>query len=176
MLSYEQDSASLDNGGRILDSVVRPYPAKTCGIPVRFEYEMLTGEFTYEWVVPSQGKATEESGAPSNKLPSTSSPPLHGHPHITAYETEVFVPSSITHGRKILVQGVEAPTSYTYDESRQTLFIVTKDQTPGKRYRIHVSLNPPLRPAFDLNDLWTDYGSRIIFVLVVLLGFFFYRF
>ncbi|KAG9226684.1 hypothetical protein CCMSSC00406_0006091 [Pleurotus cornucopiae] len=176
MLSYEQDSASLDNGGRILDSVVRPYPAKTCGIPVRFEYEMLTGEFTYEWVVPSQGKATEESGLPSNKLPSTSSPPLQGHPHITTYETEVFVPSSITHGRKILIQGVEAPNSYTYDESRQTLFIVTKDQTPGKRYQIHVSLDPPLRPAFDLNDLWTDYGSRMIFVLVVLLGFFFYRF
>ncbi|KAJ2925710.1 hypothetical protein H1R20_g11384, partial [Candolleomyces eurysporus] len=44
LLGYEQDDATLDNGGRILSSVVRPYPAKTCGVPVRFEYEVTTGE------------------------------------------------------------------------------------------------------------------------------------
>ena len=33
--SYEQDSLSLGNGGRILDAVVRPYHAKTAGIPTK---------------------------------------------------------------------------------------------------------------------------------------------
>ncbi|KAG9226681.1 hypothetical protein CCMSSC00406_0006094 [Pleurotus cornucopiae] len=87
--SYEQDSASLDNVDHILDSIVRPYPAKTCGIPVRFEYDLPTGKFTYEWVVPRQGKATEESGVPSPEYTSIHfQPPLHYTATLTSQPTK----------------------------------------------------------------------------------------
>jgi hypothetical protein len=52
MLSHEQIAPALDQGARILHSIVRPYPAKTAGIPLRFEYEMATGVFVYEWTSP----------------------------------------------------------------------------------------------------------------------------
>ena len=41
-LDHAQHSPTLDNGGRILRAVVRPYPAKTAGVPLRFDYEINT--------------------------------------------------------------------------------------------------------------------------------------
>ena len=68
-LSYKQDSPTLDNGGRILPSIVRPYPAKTAGIPLKFQYEMTTGAFLFEWENPSQGEQpTPESVPRSNRI------------------------------------------------------------------------------------------------------------
>ncbi|KAJ8496897.1 hypothetical protein ONZ45_g12265 [Pleurotus djamor] len=165
MLSFSQESPSLDNGGRVLDAIVRPYAAKTCGLPLRFEYEMTTGAFTYEWIVPeSSEKRTGEV------VPSVSTPPMHNHPHIDAFETEIFVPSAITSGRKIILRGLEAPDSYKYDISRQTLFIVTRSPTPGRKYRVAVALDPPLKPAFEVNNFWTDFGPRLFALFIALLG------
>ncbi|KAG8793614.1 hypothetical protein FRC17_008418, partial [Serendipita sp. 399] len=58
----DQTDASLDEGSRILDSVVRPYPAKVAGIPLRFDYEVNRGEFTFEWAKPISAKTNEEVG------------------------------------------------------------------------------------------------------------------
>ncbi|KAJ7206511.1 glycoside hydrolase [Mycena pura] len=166
LLYFEQDAPSLDQGGRILSAVVRPYPAKTAGIPLRFEYEMNSGAFEFEWAVPSADKAT----LASVPRPSVSSPPLTGHLEITANETEVFVPSYITKGRKVVVQGLGPDDRCVYDERRQTLFIVPRDNSPGTRHRVQVSLRPPLRPEFDLNDFWSDFGGRIVSLLIVVIG------
>ncbi|KAH7907809.1 glycoside hydrolase family 5 protein [Hygrophoropsis aurantiaca] len=163
-LSHDQTSFTLDNGGRILPSVVRPYPAKTAGIPLRFEYEMSWGEFTYEWICP------DPSSMISTSSKSVSKPPVTDHPTITARETEIFVPSLLTHGRKLLVTGLEPQDRYIHDEARQTLFIVTKDTAPGKKHKVVVSVDPPLRSTFAINTFWGDFGELITSGLVVFLG------
>ena len=165
LLYYEQTAPSLDNGGRILPSIVRPYPAKTAGIPLRFEYEMTTGSFVYEWANPDAGAADVPSVSAS-----ISEPPRNGHPKITALETEIFLPSLITHGRKVVVHGLDANDSHVYDQSRQTLFIVARDSKPGKTHTIEVSLSPPLTPTFEVNDFWSDFGPRVLALLGVLFG------
>lgn len=148
----------------MLESIVRPYPAKTSGIPIRFEYEMNTGEFTYEWANP------DPAAEPMSSKPSVSSPPRTGHPMLTARETEIFIPSSLTHGRKVVVQGLTVKDSYTYDESRQTLFVLAHDSSPGKTHKVVVSLRPSLKPAFHINDVWSDFGWQICAALALVIG------
>ncbi|PFH50868.1 glycoside hydrolase family 5 protein [Amanita thiersii Skay4041] len=160
LLDYEQHSPTLDNGARILDAVVRPYPAKTAGIPLKFEYEMTTNAFVFEWVTPEEPQnATKDADGATFGV---SDPPLHHHPVLTSRETEIFLPSFITHGRKVFVRGLSEQDNWLYDEARQTLFVVLKDIKPGQKHRIEVSVNPPpSRPAFELNDFWTDFGGSI---------------
>ncbi|TFK32388.1 glycoside hydrolase [Crucibulum laeve] len=166
LLYYEQDAPSLDNGGRVLSSVVRPYPAKTAGIPLRFEYEMTTGTFKFEWANPAKKTETTTSLAKST---SVSNPPLV-HPAITSFETEIFVPSQLAHSRKLVVDGLGRDDSYRYDEKRQTLFIVSRDVAPEKVHHVTVSFDSPPTPAFVVNDFWGDFGPRIFSLVVVLLA------
>ncbi|KAJ6520077.1 glycoside hydrolase [Mycena sanguinolenta] len=170
LLFYEQDAVSLDQGGRILPAVVRPYPAKTAGIPLRFEYEMTSGTFLFEWATPEEGVASPSTPG------KVSSPPLAGHPVLSAHETEIYVPSILTKGRKLVVRGLGPDDRYVYDESRQTLFVVSRDNAPGAKHQIQVSVNPPLVPSFELNDLWSDFGPRIVSLLVVIFGIIIYYF
>ncbi|KAJ7243602.1 glycoside hydrolase [Mycena haematopus] len=172
LLYYEQGAISLDQGGRILPAVVRPYPAKTAGIPLRFEYEMTSGTFLYEWTTPKEGDAVPEPSTTAK----VSSPPLTGHPALSAHETEIYIPSILTKGRKVVVRGLGPDDRYVYDESRQTLFVVPRNNAPGAKHQIQVSLNPPLDPSFELNDLWSDFGPRIISLLVVIVGIIVYYF
>ncbi|KAF9457906.1 glycoside hydrolase [Collybia nuda] len=166
LLYYEQDAPSLDNGARILPAIVRPYPAKTAGIPLRFEYEMTTGAFIYEW----GNTSSSPSSTGSQEEASVFQPPRSGHPRITALETEIFVPSMIAHGRKVIVEGLGPEDTHRYDERRQTLFIVARDTSPEKVHKIAVSVYPPLTPHFELNSFWSDYGPRIVALLVALVG------
>lgn len=156
LLGYSQDDPTLDNGGRILSSVVRPYPAKTCGVPVKFEYEVVTGRMVYEW-----------------DNPSSSSPQAS---QLRAKETEIYFPSQLAQSCSLVVEGLESGDRYLYDEKRQTLFIQCQDvfETPGKRHRIVVSVSPspvnsPTKP-FDVNDFWSDFSLYlgVLGVLVVL--------
>ncbi|KAJ7507025.1 glycoside hydrolase [Mycena galericulata] len=171
LLYFEQAAPSLDQGGRILPAVVRPYPAKTAGIPLKFEYEMTTGGFVFEWAVP-----TAEKTASKSAIATVFSPPLAGHPTITAHETEIYVPAFLTTGRKVVVRGLGPDDRYVYDERRQTLFVVPRNNAPGTKHRVQVSLNPPLDPLFELNDIWSDFGARIISLLVVFIGIIIYYF
>ena len=145
LLDFQQSSFTLDNGGRILPSVVRPYPAKTGGIPIKFDYEVNTGEFTFEW------KLTEEC---------------------TSRETEIYIPSLIYHGRRLVVEGLASDDKYAYDESRQTLFIVHGHSSPTKARKVYVSVHPPLRGHFYINTFWGDFGELILSGLVVFIGIF----
>ncbi|KAJ7590950.1 cytoplasmic protein [Mycena floridula] len=163
LLDYDQTAVTLDNGGRILSAVVRPYPAKTAGIPTRFEYEATTGKFTYEWVVPDQTKAFIRA------VPSTIyAPPTRGHRLLKSRETEIFIPALITAARTLTVEGLDSEATYRYDNSHQTLFILTKDMTPGKKYQVTVSVSPELRPVFQVNSFIGDFGGRLVAIAVVI--------
>lgn len=157
LLYFHQTAPTLDNGGRILRSIVRPYAAKTAGIPLRFEYEVNTGDFSYSWVVPGDdARNGSASGGPS-----TARPPRVGHPPLTSSVTEIYLPSFLAHGSKILVHGLGKSDDYRYDESVQTLYISAGDNTPGKVYDISVVLSPRLRAVFEVNDIWSDFSGHI---------------
>jgi hypothetical protein len=172
LLEYEQTSPHLDGGGRILDAVVRPYPAKVAGIPLKFDYEMMNGELTFEWTIPEANDKDKDQ--------------------LLAYETEIFFPSFLVSGRKIRLEAIvdmsqydyEDETeavkklrsltkegySYTYDESRQTLYIVPKNNSPGTKHGVRVKVWPPIRPVFNLNDFWSDFGIWVVAVGVVIIS------
>jgi len=129
---------------------------------------MTTGTFHFEWANP--GSTSADSTGFLGAMPSVLRPPRIGHPKITSRETEIFVPHLITQNKKLVVHGLGAEDSHHYDETRQTLFVVTSDTTPGKIHKISVSLDPPLRPAFPINTFWGDFGPRIFTVSVGLIG------
>ena len=166
-LSFEQNSEGLDKGGRILESVVRPYPAKTAGIPVHFEYEMSTGTFTYDWAVPLTGPPPADDVRPSSG--SIHFPPVYGHPAITARETEIFVPSMLVKGRRMTMRGLMAEDKYVYDDDRQTLFILVDNLRRGQIYSITVSFDPP-HSGFEVNSFWSDFGKWILAVFAALVA------
>ncbi|KAI9070316.1 glycoside hydrolase family 5 protein [Trametes sanguinea] len=161
-LDYSQTSPTLDNGGRILRAVVRPYPAKTAGIPLRFEYEINTGEFTFEWVVPED--ATESALAADARRVAracANDPPRAGHPPLKTNKTEIFVPSQLAHGRNVVIQGLAPEDRYVYDEAHQSLTVMTHKNEPGTVHRITVSVSPLPKPAFVVNDFWSDWGFHV---------------
>lgn len=169
ILDYRQTSPTLDNGARILQSVVRPYPAKTAGIPIKFDYEMTEERFVYEWKNPL---TKAEDAKDEVASPTASNPPLSNHPELKSLETEIFLPHMLTQGRKIVVQGLDKEDKYAYDEERQTLFIVAKDTTPGRLHRVEVVVVPPLRrPPFYVNSFRSDWGALLTTVAVVFLAF-----
>ncbi|KAJ3716397.1 glycoside hydrolase superfamily [Lentinula raphanica] len=165
LLYYEQSSPSLDNGGRILSAVVRPYPAKTAGIPLKFEYEVTTWSFTFKWCNP-------DASAHSNGSPTVDKPSL-SRSKINALETEIFLPSLIAHGRTVIVTGLEKDDSYVYDEVRQTLFIVARNTDPGFVHEVRVRLAVPegyktRPPLFEVNDFWSDFGMGVCALVVLM--------
>jgi len=194
-LVLAQDAKELDLGGRILDAVVRPYAAKTAGVPLKSEYEMTTGTFSYSWAVPPQppqlstSEATSTSASvrqPSSNVNdsgplSVHTPPLTGHPPLLARETEIFVPEQLSRGRRLIVEGLREGDTYTYDVGRQTLFVLPGPQSQmqlgGEQgnvqghvvHKVTVRFDPPLMGEIP-NDLWTDFAAPMTAVLVVLLG------
>lgn len=156
MLDYEQSAPTLDVGGRILRSIVRPYPAKTAGIPLKFQYEINTGEFTFEWAIPD-----EKSELPEKGKPLVSNPPRAGHPTLTSNVTEIYLPWLLAQGTKVAVRGLGPGDEHRYEPSQQTLLIITGDNTPGKVHKITVSLSPRPRSVFPVNDIWSDFGGQL---------------
>ncbi|KAI0033601.1 glycoside hydrolase [Vararia minispora EC-137] len=150
--SLEQSSEILDAGARILESVVRPYAAKTAGIPLHAEYEMTTGRFKFSWAVPSSASNAIPSGGPR-----VDTPPRDSHVPLLARETEIFLPAQLTKGRKVIVRGLAPGDTWNHDEARQTLFILPKERIAGRVHSIDVSVEPPL-DLFTPNDLLSDFG------------------
>lgn len=99
-----------------------------------------------------------------------SDPPRTGHPPLKSSVTEIYLPSFIAHGSKILVHGLGKSDRYHYDESVQTLYITTGENVPGKVYDISVVLSPRLRAVFEVNDLWGDFGGQMVAGGIVLLA------
>jgi hypothetical protein len=127
---------------------------------------MNTGVFTYEWANPFPGDAKSPSAAATTTTneKSISNPPLTLHRPLLSRETEIFIPSQLTHGRNLIVQELAQGDKYLYDERRQTLFVVTQNVEPGRVHSITVSVDPMPRAVFVVNDLWMDFGGHIMSV------------
>jgi hypothetical protein len=162
--SLEQTSELLDDGARILEAIVRPYAAKVAGIPLHTKYEMETGRFNFSWVVPSTAQEARSDGGPQ-----VGTPPRGGHVPLLARETEIFLPTQLTKGRKVIVCGLAPEDTWAYDEARQTLFVLPKANQPGMVHSIEVSIEPALH-LFVPNDFWSDFGSYVLAVGVLLLA------
>jgi Glycoside hydrolase family 5 C-terminal domain len=188
-LQSSQDTKELDLGGRILDAVVRPYAAKTAGVPLKFEYEMTTGTFAYSWAVPLSGLISD-SGDEASMIeqqqyiggPNVHTPPLTGHPQLLARETEIFVPAQLAQGRKLIVEGLKEGDRYAYDATRQTLFVLPAASKMGEPagggaqvHEVRVRFNPPVGGEAP-NSLYSDFAGHIGAALVVLLAFTVYGF
>ncbi|KAG8923855.1 hypothetical protein FRC02_010851 [Tulasnella sp. 418] len=144
--SLGQLNSSLDEGGRILPAVVRPYPAKVAGIPLEFQYEMTNGEFVFVWSNPMDITADSKIG------PKIHRPPMGNHPPLLARETEIYIPATIAEHRKLLIEFGSGADKYdwTYDLDRQTLFVVQRDTSPGTKHSIKVRFDPPLESSWEL--------------------------
>jgi hypothetical protein len=133
---------------------VRPYPAKVAGVPLAFEYESESGEFTFRFknIGPACGKPLG-AGQDIQEL----APPTQ----ISSRETEIFVPMSLAHGREMNVSGLGTEDKYSYDKRRQTLFIVHHDQTADAVHTVRVSFKPPLS---------SHHSSQSFFYVAVILA------
>ncbi|KAK7442010.1 hypothetical protein VKT23_016287 [Stygiomarasmius scandens] len=176
LLDFHQTSITLDNGGRILPAVVRPYPAKTAGIPLKWEYEVNAGTLSFEWCNPTE---SDDTSSNNNDNASVFNPP-RSQLALKSRETEIFLPHLLTQGRDVIISGLDkrAGDKYRHDESRQTLFIVVGDTTPGKVHRVEVAVSPVPRAMFRVNDIWDDYGGEIaaaiLGLVVAVLGVLYY--
>ena len=84
---------------------------------------MTTGAFLFEWENPSQGE--QPTSDSDNDTKSIFNHPRQWQHLLTSRETEFFIPSQLTHSRKVVVEGSEDGDKYRYDERQQTLIFVT---------------------------------------------------
>jgi Glycoside hydrolase family 5 C-terminal domain len=147
-VSLHQSNTNLDDGGRILHAVVRPYAAKVAGVPLRWAYELNSGQVEFEWQEPKGDD-------------------------LRCRETQVFFPAMLlTDGRTIQVDGLDRET-WRYDGARQTLFIVppvTKSGTQGTKRSVVIRVDPPLEPLFMMTTHWQDFAKWYAGVGALVLG------
>ena len=149
--ALDQSNAALDDGGRILRAVVRPYPAKVAGVTLRWAYDLNTGRAEFDWE------------APKGKEP-------------RCRESEVFFPAMLlAGGREVIVDGLER-AAWKYNEALQTLFILPPPSEEGTRRQVVIRVDPPLEPLFVLTTHWHDFagwyaaaGGLVLAVLAVLI-------
>ncbi|KAF8750383.1 Cellulase (glycosyl hydrolase family 5) [Rhizoctonia solani] len=117
--SLSQSNKALDTGARLLSVLVRPYPAKISGYPIKFSYEPSNGsfEFVFKAFDPSRNKS------------------------IRSRETEIYLPTELTSGRKLIIDSEGSNLEWSYNHERQTLFVVHSGE--GVR-TLRVSVDPPL--------------------------------
>jgi hypothetical protein len=105
-------------------------------IPLRIEYEVICGKFVFEWATPA-GDENDANRKLAKGANGVLNPPLADHV-LTSQETEIFIPSHLTRGRREQVHGLAEGDRWACDEGRQTLFVVVSDRTGGKRHQIEV--------------------------------------
>jgi len=175
--SYAQTDATLDKGARILESVVRPYPAKVAGIPLQFNYEINTGTFALTWLNPIPEPPRPRK---SWQTGTVDEPPLRGHPPITSRRSEFFVPADWVKDEKedieVTLLGAAAGARWWYEKEVQTLYVETSEgveKLPGSAYRIAVRFKG--RPQrWELRAWYQDfvrspYGVGLLVLLFALL-------
>lgn len=173
LLSLDQTSPTLDNGGRLLRTVVRPYAAKVAGIPLKWKYEVNTGECEFEWVVPYSEDAAKNPKMQGS--PTVGTPPLISNTPIASNTTEIFFPVYLSQDRAISVTSSDSSASSKfaseYVPELQTLYIRQLDMTAGQRYHVKIRLEPGLKQVFELNDFWTDFIGYIYLLVGIVIGF-----
>lgn len=131
--SLSQTDSTLDEGGRLLRVIVRPYPAKTAGIPLSFTYDPEAETFEFSFYNPAGGSAEALS----------SSEEIVESRGLRSRETEIFLPASLIRHRNLVVTQLTPQDRFTYDETRQTLFLIHGNMTPGHVHHIRVAFDPP---------------------------------
>ncbi|KAG0327413.1 hypothetical protein BG000_000965 [Podila horticola] len=154
-------------GGRALDAVVRPYAAKVAGEPISTEFHLATLQYTFRFCnyiqppVPIVQVSTPEDhresdttlasmGGPLDAVidslrvgsPASQTPSWCGHPPegmITAFETEIFIPSY--HYDDVGLSIEVSDGDWRYVKERQTLYYRHRDTKPGA---VHSVLIKPL--------------------------------
>lgn len=171
--SYAQTDTTLDKGGRLLESVVRPYPAKVAGIPLHFNYELNTGTFALTWTDPIQEPARPRK---SWQTGTVDEPPLRGHPPITSRRTEFFVPADWVKDEKddldVTLLGAAVGAKWWYEKEVQTLYIETVEAIDKPRVSVYrISVRVKGRPQrWGLNTWYGDFvKSPYCMVLLIAL-------
>ncbi|CAE7100847.1 unnamed protein product [Rhizoctonia solani] len=150
-----QSNKVLDAGARLLPVLVRPYPAKIAGHPVEFTYEPYDGSFTLVYRTLDPSLTTS----------------------IRARETEIFLPTQLASGRKLLVDSTGSDLEWSYDPERQTLFVVHSGH--GVK-TLKVSFSPPLNNEYvqpspkwiQRLPIWLALGICVlIFSLILAMGY-----
>lgn len=140
---FAQTDKSLDIGGRILGSVVKPYPAKVAGVVRMVRWEGMSGVLEVEWVVPP---AIPVGGGDEDGMMSR--------------ETEIYFPDLIARGRKVMVEGVEEGC-WKYARESQTIFVLNplsgvSEEGNDSEYsgesvvKIKVWVDPPLTSRWNV--------------------------
>ncbi|EJU01559.1 glycoside hydrolase family 5 protein [Dacryopinax primogenitus] len=130
-----QTNPELDDGGRVLSSLVRPYPAKVAGIPLSYSYSTSTGVFELTYASPAHAGAELDLGRGRDGWV-----PLD-HPAIMARETEIFLPLLLTQGREVKVEGA---WKWVYSEERQTLYVLQETTGEARAWNVKVRVRPAL--------------------------------
>ncbi|KAK7680349.1 hypothetical protein QCA50_016589 [Cerrena zonata] len=117
LLSLDQTSPTLDNGGRLLRSIVRPYAAKVAGVPLKWEYELNTGDCEFEWVVPYPNEAKAAQNSKAKGSPTVSEPPLISNSLLASNTTEIFFPLYLSQGRTISVTLADSSASSKFTQN-----------------------------------------------------------
>jgi hypothetical protein len=123
---YAQTDGGLDQGGRILGAMVRPYAAKVAGEPLRTSWDPLTGVFELDFVPVASTRAKE---------------------------SEIFIPNMLLHGQPLDVRGLseKARDRWVHQEQVQTLFVVHGDAEVDRVVRLSVHFGRPISPPFKLS-------------------------
>lgn len=150
--AFTQSNEALDDGARILCTVVRPYPAKTAGVPIGWTYEFLSGQAEYEWQVLDKEDCR-------------------------CRETVIFYPSALLAGNRTLELEGLASDEWKYDPEVQTIFIVPSGTAPkDEKYHIRIRLNPPLEPLFIMTTHWQDFAGWYAAMAAIILGLVFFSY
>lgn len=181
--SRDQVDTTLDDGGRILESVVRPYPAKVAGIPLSFEYDVNRGEFRFEWARPLPSSSPSPSDVTAallgaNNSVSVKKPPLVGQAKLTSRITEIYLPMQLVHKKKFVIafDGAAQGSTWWYDAKNQTLFIeqpeYDEEEDENVTYKLIFGLTPPPKALWPVKSHWEDfagyYAGVVAFVLALL--------
>ncbi len=97
------------------------------------------------------------------------SPPLHALMPLSCKESEIFIPSSLVRAGRMIVK--LHPSEYVYDEERQTMFVLHRDDTPGAVHTVRVKFEPALGsmqvPFF---SLFFMYFITMLTILLAMVG------
>ena len=167
-----QTDTTLYKGARMLESVVRPYPARVADIPLQFNYELNTGTFGLTWTDPIQGPPRPRK---SWQTGTVGEPPPRGHPPITSRQTEFLVLADWVKDEKedpeVSLLGAAVGAKWWYEKEVQTLYVeafevVDKPQVSVYRISVRVKGRPQ---RWELNTWYGDF-VRSPYCMVLLIA------
>ncbi|KAI1848603.1 hypothetical protein JX266_005462 [Neoarthrinium moseri] len=113
------ESDELYRGCRVLDTVIRPYAVKVAGVPRRSDWNPRTLRYEFEW---ASRELTERM--PNGKCSTT----------------EIYIPSYHYSKHKLHIKASHG-LAWSFDESKQTLFISQKDISASLGQKVSIEID-----------------------------------